>query len=796
MENFFNALDNHILVVSKMGKIEFCNKSLLAKLKYDIEELKDKSFNSILNESNNEILVKNEKEKEYKLVSKNGEIIEFLGKVYYQEFNSKEAFFIVFKESVESKDSEQVFKKILDKLPFLVWVKDIHGKYKYINNTFANRLGIKEDNVIGKVDADFFMEGEVKYIDKIDSNIIKTKDICISEDYVTVSGVHKWYESYKLPVFDDDGEVCYIAGVSKDITLNKNLEYQIIDSHTKLSDMESVSNDDNKIVHSQALFNIKNELVSFLDVDSISVWIYDNSKEKLIPCLKFGAACEILVNIDEIKVDNKKFYDGISRDGLEGIKPVEKQKNLIDKRLELDDSINYLGIYKIEFNNEILGVFCIGYKELKSFKNNNDDFIKSICKKIAMIIKNDNLSVQLKKEFEKRKNVEKELQSFLETAADLMTIIDDDSRFIKVNGMWIKILGWSEKELLSMRYEEIVYEEDLPDIIENIEKLKLKEDLNEGRFTHRFKCKDGSIKWIDWNSKYIREKDVYIVTGKDITEQKLAEERNEMFEKALQIESIKNEFFTNISHEFKTPLNIILATVQVINNRIAINEEINLFKYINSIKQNSYRLLRLINNLIDMTKIDSGYYVMNLENHNIVSIVEDITISVAQYIENKGVELIFDTDIEEAIIACDPDKIERIMLNLLSNSIKYTVDSGRIDVKLTNDKENIIVSVKDSGIGIPKEKLDVIFNRFIQIESILTRRCEGSGIGLSLVKSLVEMHGGEICVNSEENKGTEVIFTLPIERVNNEITNKVINYNIINNVEKCNIEFSDIYHIQ
>lgn len=161
-------------------------------------------------------------------------------------------------------------------------------------------------------------------------------------------------------------------------------------------------------------------------------------------------------------------------------------------------------------------------------------------------------------------------------------------------------------------------------------------------------------------------------------------------------------------------------------------------------KQNSYRLLRLVNNLIDISRIDIGYYNLQPSNYNIVKVIEDITLSIAEYVKHKKINLIFNTDVEEITLACDPDKIERVMLNLLSNAIKYTDDNGDIYVSLNKVNEDVVVSVKDSGVGIPNDKLELIFDRFGQANDILSRRCEGSGIGLSIVKSIVEMHGGKI----------------------------------------------------
>ena len=270
------------------------------------------------------------------------------------------------------------------------------------------------------------------------------------------------------------------------------------------------------------------------------------------------------------------------------------------------------------------------------------------------------------------------------------------------------------------------------------------------------------------------------------------------------METLKNEFFANLSHEFKTPINIVLSMMQLMGKNIEdgsiqYNKDTNLDKHIKIVKQNAYRLLRLVNNLIDMTRIDAGYYKMNFENHNIISVIEEITMSVADYIEEKGISLIFDTEEEEIILACDPDKIERIMLNLLSNAVKAMTSNKHlereleIEVYIAVKNENVYVSVKDNGIGIPQEKLQDIFTRFVQVEDNITRKTEGSGIGLALVKSLVEMHGGQIDVESEEGIGTNFCLSLPIKRVVE--VNDTVDPTISNKIEKCVIEFSDVYSI-
>ena len=184
-----------------------------------------------------------------------------------------------------------------------------------------------------------------------------------------------------------------------------------------------------------------------------------------------------------------------------------------------------------------------------------------------------------------------------------------------------------------------------------------------------------------------------------------------------------------------------------------------------------------------------------MKNYDIVNLVESITQSVAQYIEGKGINLIFDTDIEHKKLACDADMIERIMLNLLSNAVKYTEKGGEITVSIKNLGDMIRISVKDSGVGIPKEKLDLVFNRFVQGETSLSRRCEGSGIGLSLVKSLVEMHNGRIYAFSDVDKGSEFAFELPNVKIDDEGGFPLSEPTKEERIHRINVEFSDIYSL-
>ncbi|HYF75002.1 MAG TPA: HAMP domain-containing sensor histidine kinase [Candidatus Nitrosocosmicus sp.] len=299
------------------------------------------------------------------------------------------------------------------------------------------------------------------------------------------------------------------------------------------------------------------------------------------------------------------------------------------------------------------------------------------------------------------------------------------------------------------------------------------------------------------NRKTIEENNEELDRLYKITEENLLR-RTEELNHTKELEKIRTAFFANLSHELRTPLNVIYSAEQMLDRTLkdvrleSKQEEID--QYMRIMRQNCYRLIRLIENLIDITKIDAGYLHFAPKSCNIIKIVEDITLSVADYIETKNIQVTFDTEVEEKVISCDPDKIERIILNLLSNAIKFTPSGGQIFVNICDRGSKIILSVKDTGIGIPKTMRDQIFERFVQVDKTSTRAREGSGIGLSLVKSLVEMHAGRIYVESEMGKGSEFIIEIPAIRLGYESNCSECGFvNKNQNTEKISIEFSDIY---
>lgn len=267
-----------------------------------------------------------------------------------------------------------------------------------------------------------------------------------------------------------------------------------------------------------------------------------------------------------------------------------------------------------------------------------------------------------------------------------------------------------------------------------------------------------------------------------------------LYDIAKEREQLKTDFIVNMSHELRTPLNIISSASTLLEMKVNKGEEVKkeyILDKVERINQNSNRLRRLINNLIDITKFDSGFYECRCKNENIVYVVEDIVFASVDYANEKDIEILFDTDAEEIITSIDKEKIERVILNLLSNAIKFTNENGKIEVHIKHDDKFVYISIKDNGIGIPKEKIEQIFHRFYQVDSILSRKNEGSGIGLCIVDEIIKMHNGKVEIYSEENKGTtfEIILNFSNDdRIDGDMANKTDrNINDVVKIEMANI---------
>lgn len=406
-------------------------------------------------------------------------------------------------------------------------------------------------------------------------------------------------------------------------------------------------------------------------------------------------------------------------------------------------------------------------------------------------IKNRNIDVYMIRDMsEEIKNKKKALIN--DKKFDLINNTIDEMIIVTDINFKITYINRKCEETLKVNYNDVVgntisnyLKFDMVDIGSVFEQKIVFDDLTK---------KDLAIKveeFVDENSNILG----YVFVCSDLDDMDLIKKLNKRIVEA-EKNIIKKDIFTNLSHELRTPIHIIYSSLQLLNmqkENLCENDFKTLFnKYENVMKINSLRLLKLINDIIDISRLDSGTIKFEKNMNNIVTLVENIATSVVPYMKVKNIDFIFDTDLEERYIYCDQEKIERIILNLMSNAIKFTPKNGMISIELGFDERWVKIKIKDTGLGIEKEKCDRIFDRFVQCENGQNLK-KGSGIGLSLVKSLVEMHDGIIELKSEKGIGSEFIVCLP-NSSDEENENAMLSgdYADIGLLGDISVEFSDI----
>lgn len=416
-------------------------------------------------------------------------------------------------------------------------------------------------------------------------------------------------------------------------------------------------------------------------------------------------------------------------------------------------------------------------------------------KYILVIISNITKRVEINNLIKKQSKIihqqERELKVILENTTAGISTVDKSGNHIKINNNlahWYDLFETPVENDYSTRE---YYDGEGTIISKNILPISYLIDKKHSS-SNKIHIKHGDINLyylINWSPVFTKNNkfSVGIITTNDITNEVQKQKR---LEKVMQLHE---DFFSFIAHEFKTPITTINSTIQLLE--LVYNDQMTAkIKHgINTIKRNTYQQMRLVNNLLDITRAEAGYLKVYRKNYDIISMTKAIIESINPFATSKNIRIIFNSDLVEKIIAIDDEKYERIILNLLSNAIKFTPSNKNIYINIYDDIDNIHIDVKDEGPGIPKEKMSLIFDRFGQVGSSYTRQSEGTGIGLCLVKLLLKAMNGDIMVKSCEDSGAIFTIVLPNKTVVIDESIPGSNFTDDRLVKALNIEFSNIY---
>lgn len=360
---------------------------------------------------------------------------------------------------------------------------------------------------------------------------------------------------------------------------------------------------------------------------------------------------------------------------------------------------------------------------------------------------------------------EENFRTLVNNTLDGILILDFEGRILAANIAVGKLLG--------MELEKVVGESILKYLAPESVPVAIEDQINvlngRGGYLSVYRampCREEPL-WIEGLGTKIIYKDqpANIVVIRDITVRKNAEEALIRAKTAAEAANrTKNEFLTNMSHELKTPLNSIIGFSDLLKEGIAGSLNEKQFRYAQFISSSGKNLLNIINDILELSKAEAGKDELNLEDFSVDESINKVISVIFHEVQKKNIKLGYNSENKNLWISADENKFRQVIYNLLSNAVKFTPEDGSIDIFSKQEGDLAVITVKDTGIGIPEDSIDDIFKPFIQLESSLSRTFEGTGLGLTLVKRYVEMHGGNISVESETGKGSSFRIELPVNR--------------------------------
>jgi PAS domain S-box-containing protein len=350
-----------------------------------------------------------------------------------------------------------------------------------------------------------------------------------------------------------------------------------------------------------------------------------------------------------------------------------------------------------------------------------------------------------------RTRAQEQLERFFTMSGDLLCIATFDGYFTRVNASWHRILGYTTTELMAQPFLEFVHHEDREATVIAVGGLLRGEPLV--AFENRYRCKDGSYRWFNWTSTPKLDERLIYAVAHDTTDRKTIEQQTQETLK------MRNDFVSFVTHQLRTPLSGIKWMLELATETA---DEAEKTSYIGDARESADRLIGLVNDLLDASRLESGKLQVTLEPVRLREMTDAVLADVATLVREKRHTLDVQSEAGLPVAMVDPQLVRQVILNLASNAIKYTPPGGRIEIRMSHGDTSIHWSIRDTGIGISPDSQKRLFEKFFRADNAHTIDTEGTGLGLYLVRLIVERLGGAIACESEEGRGTLFHVTLPI----------------------------------
>lgn len=464
-------------------------------------------------------------------------------------------------------------------------------------------------------------------------------------------------------------------------------------------------------------------------------------------------------------------FDGKRSDELATLytnQVVEKGFNIFDwiiTKADGSELIVEVNLTKITISNkEVVFIVWRDITLRKKYELEIQDLNRNLEKKVVeRTVQIQHINEQLLKEIEERKLIEnalksktRELENFFDVSLDLLCIADTDGNFIKVNKAWSELLGYSTFELEKKKFLEFVHPNDMKDTIEKINELKKQQKVI--KFVNRYKTSNDTYRYIEWNSTPVGN---YIyAAARDITE-KIYIQKTLMqnIEKEKELNDLKSRFISIASHEFRGPLaNILMLGEILLSSRGKLSEN-EIDSKLNKINEQVLHLDSVVSNVMQVTRIQEGKFNFNPSKHDFVEICKDV-VQINNSNKQLKYKVEFISDFDNLVLNIDKRLMTQAIQNLVSNAIKYSQPNPIVKISLFQDDSDVVFRINDNGMGIPENDIKQVFDSFFRANN--AANYEGNGLGLSIVKEIIVLHGGNINVYSKISQGSTFYIRLPL----------------------------------
>jgi len=657
---------------------------------------------------------------ELKMVRKDGStiLIQLEGRIGHTTEGQFKQTHCVLSDITERRKSEKaiaderiLLRTLIDNIPDPIYVKDTHGRKLISNKADLEVLGsTSEISVFGKTDLESSYPGDASQTFSDDMRVIQTAQPILNklEFFTDRKGTKRYYLTSKMPLTNDSGEIIGLVGVGHDITIQKQSEQKII----------------------QLSKGIEQSPASIIITDTSGNIEYVNKKFTEITGYTF----------DEVKERNPKILQS-------GFTPENEYKRLWDT---------------ISSGNEF-------HTEIQNRKKNGELYWETAL--ISPIRDEEGTIVNymaIKEDITNRKNTDLEILKLsvaIEQNPASVVITDTKGVIEYVNKKFVAVSGYPNQELIGKVLRIFNPGHTSDDVYIEIWNNLFAGNVWKGE--HQNRTRNNEIYWESVQISPIKNQEGkvtnFVVLSENISERKKMEkDLIAAKEKAEESDRLKSAFLANMSHEIRTPLNSILGFSDLLTAPDLDTESRKDFA--NLINSSGNNLLSIINDILDISKIEAGQITLIKKEFSSYDLISEIQKEYSYRASAKGIEfrLKSRTETQDLIILSDESRIKQVLINFVGNALKFT-DSGYIEIGVDVIPNNIQFYVKDTGIGIPKDYHNKIFDRFRQVEAAQTRRYGGNGLGLAITKNLAELLGGRIWLESEPNAGSTFYFALPAD---------------------------------